>query len=155
VSIKVTSSPRASFRAAAILLPETSTKGVSAAALAMKKTIVQGAPSRLRGVGKRGGRLGVRYEVKRGVEPTAIVRAVGPWQLIESDTKPHTIGPKRRRANSRRQAAVLTPYGPRRAVHHPGTRGQHPWAKGVERGTPAATLAYTRVVRADLRKQFG
>jgi hypothetical protein len=152
MGIKVDSSARLHFQKYALTLEGTSDKAVGAAALAVKKAILAGAPSRLRGVGKRGARLSVRYDVKNGV---ALVRAVGPWQLIENDTKAHDIFPKKRRARGGKRVAVLTPQGPRASAHSRGTRGKHPWAKGVERGTPAATLAYVKVIQADLRKQFG
>ena len=145
-------SAKLSFEAARLLMPETARKAVESAALVTKRTILDGSPARLRGVGTRGARLGVRYDVKGEQNPVAIVKAVGPWQLIENNTRAHDIKPKRRRSPKK---AILTPQGPRRSAHHPGTRGQHPFAKGVERATPAATLAFVKTVRADLVKQFG
>jgi hypothetical protein len=114
---------------------------VSAGALRAKKVIeaerAKAVPSgRLRNVGKSGGKLGVRYTLIGGdLKPVAIVRATGPWQIIEGDTKRHTIGPKgtRRRAASGRRAVRMPDGSFRRTVVHPGTKGKHPFRKGVEK----------------------
>ena len=46
--------PKVTFEAARILLPETARRGVTAAANVTKKTILAGSPARLRGVALRG-----------------------------------------------------------------------------------------------------
>lgn len=46
---------------------------------------------RLRNVGSSGARLGVRYDVKGQKNPTGLIRATGPWHLVEYDTKRHFI----------------------------------------------------------------
>jgi hypothetical protein len=108
---------------------------VRIAAQATKQTIQATSPSRLRGVGKRGARLNVRYTLTTTADnPAALVFATGPWQLIERDTKPHDI-PKVRGKRARRRYAVIDGH-PYARAHHPGTRGQHPWAKGVEIAKP-------------------
>ncbi len=48
-----------------------------------------GADMRMSGVGNA--KLGVRFDLKGTRNPTSLIRAVGPWQLIERDTKPRTI----------------------------------------------------------------
>lgn len=114
---------------------------VERAAFTMKQytlaSLRRAAPSgRLRGVGKKGARLGVRYDVKGQRNPVALVRATGPWQFIENDTKAHQI-PKARGRRARKRYAV-TPYGVFARVNHPGTKGKHPWRLGVAAGTPRA-----------------
>jgi hypothetical protein len=112
---------------------------VTAAAMKAKVAISAGAPASLRGVGKSGAKLGVRYTLSGSeTNPSAKLRATGPWQLIEENTSPHTIGPKRRGkgARSPRRCRRHSGIGPRAVVHHPGTKGKHPWAKGVEKAEP-------------------
>lgn len=180
--------PRATFTVARLAMPETARKAADAAAAAAEKVILAGAPRRLSGVGESGAPLTIRrYRAGSATQPQTVLKAIGPWQFIESDTKAHIIlnkafGSRRtrraigdalltqragRRLSRGRRAgadafigamhagAVLTPEGPRVYARHPGTKGQHVWRKGVQRSTPAATLAFVRVVRADLRRQFG
>jgi hypothetical protein len=140
---------------------------VREAAQLSKATIVAGSPSRLRGVGKRGARLSVRYTLtKTADDPAALVFAVGPWQLIERDTRPHQI-PRERRTRSFEGVyghAVIPggseapPHGPRGVrtrVHHPGTKGKKPWARGVEKATPLVTLLFHRLGEDAIRAWFG
>lgn len=82
---------------------------------------------RLRGVGKKGAKIGIRVDP---LGKAVLVRATGPFHLIESKTKAHRI-PK---DGSPRM--VSTPYGVFASVNHPGTKGKHPWAKGVIIATP-------------------
>ena len=89
--------------------------------------------------GMRRGRLGVSFKIA-GRE--AIFRATGPWQIVEGDTSPHLIRPRRKRA------VVIPGVGPRRFANHPGTTGKHPWAKGSgEAVKPAAAVMRTRILR--------
>lgn len=107
--------------------------------------------NRLSGVGKRGAKLSVGYDVKGTASPSALVRMKGPAHLIESDTKPHPITTKQRRG----ARALSTPAGPRASVQHPGTKGKHPWAKGVAAGLPLAGAAATATVEKSLLKVVG
>jgi hypothetical protein len=102
---------------------------------------------RLRNVGKKGGKLGVRYNLKAaGDSPSATVKATGPWQIIERDTKGHTIQPRKK---GKRKALRLPNGGFRRSVPHPGTRGKHPWEKGVKASGPKVSkVMATRYVKA-------
>jgi hypothetical protein len=73
---------------------------VNRASLELKKAteaeIKKVAPSmRLSGVGPRGARVGVRYDIKGTRNPTSIVKAYGPLHFIERDTDPHTIAARR------------------------------------------------------------
>jgi hypothetical protein len=85
------------------------------------------ASGRMRGVGASGAAVGVRSTTVGLRRPTALIRATGPVHLLERDTRTHTISP-------RRAKALLTPDGPRASVRHPGTRGQHPFEKGIAEG---------------------
>lgn len=119
----------------------------------------------LSGVGKRGARVGVKAEILSG-GTGAVVRATGPYQLIERDTKAHTI-PKqldvlnvsRRKRQLRAGFKVRKPLnipgiGIRRSVHHPGTHGQHPFEKAVNAYAPKASNVYQRQVAAAMQRSF-
>jgi hypothetical protein len=125
-----------------------------------------GGKNRLSGVGKNGARVGVRSKVFATSETaTAIISASGPLHLLERDNKKHDI-PRTESSRRLRTPAGRLSYkreatgralsgrkvlflkgaqhpilGP---VHHPGTKGKHPFEKGVnraERDAVAATLA--------------
>lgn len=94
-----------------------------------------GGDNRLSGVGVKGARVGVRYDIKGTDNPTALVRATGPLHLVENPVKAHEIKPKRRRGKTKK--AVVTPAGPRASVQHPGVKSpKRPWSKGVDRAVP-------------------
>ncbi len=126
---------------------------------------------RLRGVGKKGARVGVKYTLFEGASPTAIVQATGPLQLIERDTKPHLIprvtGSRRLRTASGRLSKKRESTGRNvngttvlffnnryvtGPIGHPGTRGKHPFEKGVNRvevtAVAAAVTAFTNEIRS-------
>lgn len=112
-----------------------------------------GGDSKLSGVP---GRVGASFTVGGGGHPTALIKASGPMQLIESDTQSHTIlakgvGRTKGRSKAARQQAkqslydalfgstgysgarpLRTPYGPRFKVTHPGTTGKKTWSKAVD-----------------------
>jgi hypothetical protein len=72
-----------------------------------------------------GGRWGVGYDVKGFTNPSALVRIRGPFHLVDSPPRPHTIGPRRR--GRRRTGKKAVAYGPGsvfRSVQHPGTKGK-------------------------------
>lgn len=101
------------------------------------------APSlRMSGVGANGANVDVRFTVKGAA---GLVQAVGPLHLLERDNRAHAI------ASRRAKTLRLPPVGPkgtgiRRAVKHPGTTGQHPFAKGVAKGLPATERAMAAVL---------
>lgn len=74
-----------------------------------------------------------------------MVKATGPMHLIERDTRPHLIVPKStgRGANrKRRSGAIRLADGSfRGAVRHPGTKGQHPFEKGIDDARPKVLKA--------------
>jgi len=142
---------------------------VPASALLAKRLVSARAPARLRNVGKKGRILGVRYTVSHGDhESKALVFVTGPFQLIERGTKPHPI-PKLKNSGKSRAAnpvfgpafggvnmkkIVSTPYGPRRMVWHPGTKGQHPFEKGVAEAQPLIQRAQRDILVTELRAIF-
>lgn len=117
-------------------------RGINAAALHTKRSVEAEMSAaglggkRLSGVGARGARIGARYDVKGTDNPVALVRATGPFHLIERSTKPHRIAPKKRRRGQGKRAMAIPGVGPRASAQHPGTRAKHPFAKGVERARP-------------------
>lgn len=92
---------------------------------------------KLRGVGKKGQKIGVRYDI---VGKAALVRATGPFHLIERDNKDHRT-PKVRGARARKRVVVIPGVGVRAYANVKGSKGKHPWAKGVVVAVPAATKA--------------
>lgn len=140
------------LRASARALPDAQRSGVAEGALFVTQTIRHqpGYTTFLHGVGAKGAKVSVRYDVlTRG--QAAIVYARGPFHLVERDTKPHEIRPKRRGRRGKR--ALTTPYGPRARVEHPGTKGRHPFEHGVDIARPAVTrIVHTGITRAISRK---
>ena len=89
-------------------------------------------------VGKRGARVGVRYDLRS--DDIAVVRMTGPAHLIERDTKEHRIPREfrgRGRGRARNKKRIVIPgVGVRMSAEHPGTKGKFPFAKGVEAAKP-------------------
>lgn len=152
-------------------------RGVQKAALEAKTIInteirkVTG-DMRLSGVGKRGARVGARYDIKGSTNPTALIRALGPIQLIERDTKPHLIVPRasfvtrggvrvrqgRRSAAGRRlrggRTALLIGGNLRASAEHPGTKGQHPFQRGAQRAAKVTPQIFREQVEQGLRRAW-
>lgn len=149
-------------------------KAVFEAALLVKNNVQALAPKRLSGVGKSGANIGVTFNVKtfQGT-PTALIRATGPFHLIERDTAPHTIprteGSRRTRTSSgrlsvKREATGRSTSG-RKAllingdwvtgpVKHPGTKGKHPFERGVRASEPALRGVMRRAQTTSLMQTF-
>ena len=125
-------------------------EGVAAAALTVTESIraeigsdTHGT-SRLRGVGRRGAKVGVGFQLAGAARPYAVIQARGPLHLLERDTRGHDI-PSRfvRRGSS---VKVFIPgVGVRtysragdKRIHSPGSTGKHPFEHGVERAAPIA-----------------
>jgi hypothetical protein len=124
---------------------------VTDAALEAKKILLDEANKvasggRLRNVGRSGAKLGVGFEVSTsGSGARAIVKARGPWQLVERGNRPHVIRPRRRRG----KRALSFDGRAYASVRHPGTRGKEPWAKGQAKAGPkVAKILATRYIRA-------
>lgn len=134
------------------------TDAVNKAALMTKTTVLAflttatGGDRVLSGVGRNGAKLGVSYNT-RGFygNPTALVRATGKaFPLIERDTK---TGVRNRRRRSRRSA--LTAQGPQMGYYHPGTKGKHPFERGVNAAEPYTMGVFRRAHVESLRMTFG
>ena len=108
------------------------------AAMTVKKSaqrhLAVAAPRGRLNVGKRGQRVGVRYDMKS--DHQALVKMTGPAQLIERDTKAHRIPREfkgRGRSRARNMKRLVIPgIGVRMSANHPGTKGKHPWEKSLE-----------------------
>lgn len=107
---------------------------------------------KLRGVGKRGARVGVRYDFGNRRQ-SVLVRATGPFQLLERNTKPHRI-PKERGGRARKRLVVIPGVGPRASANHPGTHGKHPWAKGTALADQLVATAGKKALRSTLTGVF-
>jgi hypothetical protein len=146
---------------------------VNKASLVLKKSVerelLKVAPSRrLKGVGRKGARVGVRYDIKGKRNFSSIVRATGPMHLIERSTRPHVItagererlpglrrGAGGRFVSNRRRGVLRTANGMfRRSVRHPGTRGRYPFAKGIKAGKPEALKALRNAQTDALKRGF-
>lgn len=116
-------------------------------------------------VGKRGAALTVKAKLeKNGTQ--GFVSAVGPWQLIENDSKQHFIGPagvtktaagaksgrKSAKARVGRAKALRTPYGLKRWVYVKGTKGKHPWKKAFDRTAAEAPNALKQASKVEVAK---
>lgn len=130
---------------------------VEIAVLTVKKSVetqmqVAGVDNgRLSGVGKRGAKIGARYDF---VGPnTAIVRATGPFHLLERDTKAHRI-PKVRGTRARKRVVVIPGVGVRAWANHPGSKGKHPWAKGVAAAIPIQEKAQALALHQSLVRAY-
>ena len=92
-------------------------------------------------------RFSVGFNIKGTTNPTSLIRARGPWGLVENGAKPHSI-PKRGQL-ARRSRLGRGGFSDRKAMpingnfryvvrNHPGTRGKQPFRKGLDRATPRA-----------------
>lgn len=126
---------------------------VEEASLHVKKQTLALAPKRLSGVGKRGARLNVRYNISRfeGISKSKVF-AVGPWQLIERDTRAHRI--PRERTRGRQRYAVIPNVGVRAYANHPGTKGKHPWDRGIDAAVPKVRRLLSDEAIEALRRVF-
>lgn len=135
--------------------------GIEDGSLIVKRTILALTPARLRGVGRRGGaragaKLGVRYTVsdlKDGAESR--IKATGPFPLIERDVREHDIP----RASARKPLVAVIPNASTRDgvfshVHHPGTRGKHPFERGSNLAIPGVRKALATANYAAVRRVF-
>jgi hypothetical protein len=142
-------------------LQQAQVAGVRKSALLITRSIrdeirtATGGDSRLSGVGRRGARVGARFDVKGSVNVTALIRATGPMQLIEFDTSPHDIQGRKRRRAARGGGKVgvlrFADGGFSMTAHHPGTTGKHPfrrgWVKSRHRAGPTFDAEVQRAIR--------
>lgn len=134
---------------------------VKEASQIIKTEVTRRAPKKLSGVGKRGARIGVRYNVDRfgdAFEAKSLVFATGPFHLIERATEAHRIPRaevgrgKRRRANTK--PIVIPGVGVRRSAQHPGTKGKYPWRKGNAAAEEKVQQVLTSKTATVIRRNF-
>ena len=106
---------------------------------------------RLSGVGRRGAKVGARFDIKGdGVD----VKATGPLHFVANPMSPHRI-PKQRGPRARKRYAVIPGVGVRAYANHPGTRGKNTWNRQSRKAREAASAQirdrYTKIAR----KAFG
>lgn len=132
-------------------------RGVSGAALHVTQGIrgeikaVTG-DGRLSGVGRRGAKVGARYDVKGTLNPTALITATGPLHLIERGTSPHVIRPRRRRGRGKRRVLAMADGRFAATARHPGTSGKAPFARGVTRTRGDTGAIFDREIQAAIRR---
>ena len=126
----------------------------------VKKNVERLAPKRLRNVGKRGARIGVKYNVGNfGGEPKSKVFAYGPFQLVERPTKEHpipreTVGSGRRKRKNTRKLR-LPSGGIRNSVKHPGIKNpKRPWRRGVAQSIDKAQEVLVSPTVTLMRRHF-
>ena len=139
------------------------TKAVRASALHVTQAIrdevrvATGGDMRLSGVGRRGARVGARFDVRGTKNPTAMVKATGPMHLLEHDTRPHEIGPRGRRvgrSGRRLKGAKALRIGGefRASAQHPGTHAKRPFERGYIRSRDETGPIFNRAVEDAIRK---
>lgn len=109
-----------------------------------------------------------------GNRTVAIVKATGPWPLIDRDTPGHVIrsayvtgayrgsrgrgqifGPAAPAITGGRRAVLNIPgVGFRRSARHPGTKGKGTWQKGKGPGMRAADVEVERETKMALVRTF-
>lgn len=138
------------FRGVASDVKNSQTPALNAAALAAKnRMLIQpGAPKGvMRGVGKRGARVGVRYKV---LGKMASVRWYGPVHLVNNPTKAHTIQPKKRGG---KKAIVISGHPYARANRGP-TRGKRFFQASKAPAQKAAAKAGLAKMHEPITKRF-
>lgn len=126
---------------------------VAKAALAAKEVHVAGmlkdAPGgRLRGVGKKGAKIGVNYKLQGGAsDPSAIVEATGPWHIMNNPAKPHKETGKK--GKKLMFAGIF-----RSGVNHPGHAGKFTWQKSEPVAMKAAVAELNKTAIKAIQQAF-
>lgn len=117
--------------------------------------IASGGDNRLSGVGKRGARVGAKYDVKGSRNATALVQATGPLALIEfgNTTGGFRGGGRRGRGKGRR--VVAFGGGVYSRTRGRTTSGKYPFRDGVRAGRGPALEAFAIVTRQTIRRELG
>lgn len=110
-----------------------------------------GGDSRLSGVGKRGARIGARFDMVG--EGAVAVKATGPVHFLANPMSPHRI--PRQRARGRRRVVVIPGVGVRAYANHPGTPGKDSWNRAVPEARRKVAKVmlneYGNIIRSALR----
>jgi hypothetical protein len=127
-------------------------RGVRRSALVVTRGIraeirtASGGNNRLSGVGRRGARVGARYDVNTGPNPSALISAKGPLHLLEHPTRPHNIAPKRKKALRFANGVV------RGSADHPGTQPSRPFERGYLATRGETGVIFDREIQNAIRK---
>lgn len=165
-------------------LDRTNERGNMAVARAVKDAVLvridqaTGGDRLLSGMGNKG-KMGVRYDKVRGASTShsVVVRATGPMHLVERDVRPHWIAPKeggRKRHARARQAAFINAMTGARislvskgvlrfsdgsfrrwAAKGGGSKGRHPFERGVEASRDDASKLWRAAHTSELARVFG
>lgn len=128
--------------------------GVQRAAMVMKTVHIAGlnadAPGgRLRNVGKKGTKLGVKYTMHGGANnPSAIVEATGAWPILNNPTKAHLIRSKKGRTLNLGNGLF------RASAQHPGTHGKRTWQKAQPKALVEGTKELNKTMIIAVQKAF-
>lgn len=109
-----------------------------------------GGDMRLSGVGKRGARVGSRFDV-RGDDVE--FKATGPLHFVANPMSPHRI--PRVRTRGRRRVVVIPGVGVRAYANHPGTKGKDTWNRGAKVARTKVSRELHDVHTNIVRKAFG
>ena len=87
-----------------------------------------------------------------GPNPSITLIPKGPIKLIEEDTPPHAIRPRQQRGVTyarKRKGKQALKYGGRFSAYanHPGTRGKHPWRRGVQKTRSESGAIFDREIQ--------
>lgn len=161
-------------------IPNANREAIGESALLIKDTVLPlmaaatGGDLRLSGVGRPpGAKIGVRYDVKGSQNPTALVRATGPAHFVEWDVKPHTVVAKRTARRTSRRGRIAAVEGgdtsgitgvlaseritggfAKYAKNAGGSKGRHPFERGVNIAQPRIPEHFGRVHNRALLRAF-
>lgn len=107
--------------------------------------------TRMRGVGRKGARVGVRYTVKGGSSPSVLLGYFGPVHLANNPTSPHRIEPKSGRSGKK---AIVVGGQPVANADHPGTAGKKFFERSKPQVQQTAGKILERSVQTALRRSF-
>lgn len=106
---------------------------------------------RLRNVGRNGSRLGIVSRTEgTGGSAFGVVKATGPWQIVEGNTSAHLIEP----GISSDALALKIGDGFAAYANHPGTHGKHAWKAGVDVARPAVAKSWEREMSKAIASVF-
>ena len=111
-----------------------------------------GGDSRLSGVGKRGAKVGVRFDI-RGERLT--MKATGPLHFVANPMSPHRIPRVRKTNRAKRRVVVIPGVGVRAHARHPGTKGKNTWRRGVTSARPKVTKVMRSETANIIKRGFG
>ena len=125
--------------------------GMAAKKAQVQQIRVDTGDMRLSGVGRRGARVGARFDSES--DSRVKVFATGPLHFVAHPMSPHRIPKQRRRG--RRRYVVIPGVGVRAWAQHPGTRGKDTWNRGAKKARPDVTKAAESRLANVIKRGFG